>query len=659
MSSTPAASSARKGSATPKVSVRAPNKHVSIGSKSSKGSKKTAKDAASVGRDKESTTSGTSCSSKKKSRARNKQQDSVSIVVTNTAHERMRNMSVLTLDEDQFDRQPHRNGSMLSNDSEGKRTLNTVVTDQTEKEVLASRISKAAHETECPEEATLLNAKSKTPSKVPNRSNKPREFSFPATLASEESDRRHRTRSLNANECLVEIESEIHPSAVSQQNRSGKHSMDGVQDDSTDDECQRAVQITRRGMEVRGFIAPTTKQRQLMRKVSGLGMEDPVFGKIAEQLNPAHASNFFDDMDLDDVPEDMKDMMTFVSDRTDAVDLDDDILDSPAGSSHLLGSQFESSLRAMSNFHNSCSSLPPLGLDPGTMMMLDIVSPRRSQTKRFPSRAPPPPPPPQDKSAKSTKTNRKSTYEAPLPPSYTPPAGSFVRKKVSKKPSGVDKSNVMKRDDRLAATVDAMFQKSMSASEFPSKGFASCLSPTQADSKSPSPRSNRRRSMGDGCDSFQMVSNHQGRRMSTSSVFVPTELPAIGQRSSPFRDDERRTLPSMDALFPDAAGATPIANIPTTVIAPRRGSQGSRERSKTPTQHGLPPCFSPPKPSGQSKKIPSNFLPPTAAYSSTRKSTPAYSVKAKRRDTASTTDMSPSSSLDTDGRFSYPENPAR
>ena len=59
-------------------------------------------------------------------------------------------------------------------------------------------------------------------------------------------------------------------------------------------------------------IAPSKKNRQLMRQVSALGMEDPVFGTTED--GPQHPSNIFDDMSLGDVPEDMRDLVSIASD---------------------------------------------------------------------------------------------------------------------------------------------------------------------------------------------------------------------------------------------------------------------------------------------------------------------------------------------------------
>jgi len=72
------------------------------------------------------------------------------------------------------------------------------------------------------------------------------------------------------------------------------------------------------GPRVGGVIAPSNRQRQLMRQVSGLGLEDPVFGKNV--CLDDSASNFFDDMDINDIPEDMRDMVSLASDRTDEIE---------------------------------------------------------------------------------------------------------------------------------------------------------------------------------------------------------------------------------------------------------------------------------------------------------------------------------------------------
>jgi hypothetical protein len=65
-------------------------------------------------------------------------------------------------------------------------------------------------------------------------------------------------------------------------------------------------------------IELTPQQRALMRQVSGLGLEDPVFGTNHESsTRPRHPPNVFEDMDIADVPEGMKEMLSIFSDHTD------------------------------------------------------------------------------------------------------------------------------------------------------------------------------------------------------------------------------------------------------------------------------------------------------------------------------------------------------
>ena len=65
---------------------------------------------------------------------------------------------------------------------------------------------------------------------------------------------------------------------------------------------------------IRGPISPTRSSTKLMRQISALGMEDPIFCTTEEV--PEHPSNIFADMGLDDVPSDMLDLMSIASDPT-------------------------------------------------------------------------------------------------------------------------------------------------------------------------------------------------------------------------------------------------------------------------------------------------------------------------------------------------------
>lgn len=67
-----------------------------------------------------------------------------------------------------------------------------------------------------------------------------------------------------------------------------------------------------------GTIKAPKQKRDLMRQVSALGMEDPVFGTVEEA--PRHPSNIFDDMSLGDIPQDMRDLISVASDPTADVD---------------------------------------------------------------------------------------------------------------------------------------------------------------------------------------------------------------------------------------------------------------------------------------------------------------------------------------------------
>jgi hypothetical protein len=77
---------------------------------------------------------------------------------------------------------------------------------------------------------------------------------------------------------------------------------------------------------IRRQVNATPTSRQLMRQMSGLGMEDPIFKATEAELTPAHPSNIFDDRSLGDIAEDMKDMISIASDPTaaggDGLDVD-------------------------------------------------------------------------------------------------------------------------------------------------------------------------------------------------------------------------------------------------------------------------------------------------------------------------------------------------
>lgn len=76
----------------------------------------------------------------------------------------------------------------------------------------------------------------------------------------------------------------------------------------------------------RSEITASPSARQLMRQVSGLGMEDPVFGTPPPPSSQSstqgdeqqffHPSLIFDDMSIGDIPQDMRDLISVASDPT-------------------------------------------------------------------------------------------------------------------------------------------------------------------------------------------------------------------------------------------------------------------------------------------------------------------------------------------------------
>ena len=71
-------------------------------------------------------------------------------------------------------------------------------------------------------------------------------------------------------------------------------------------------------------LIPTKETTQMMRQVSGLGMEDPVFGLFSAHSTMARKAaknmpSVFDDMGLEDIPADMRGMVSVCSDPTASV----------------------------------------------------------------------------------------------------------------------------------------------------------------------------------------------------------------------------------------------------------------------------------------------------------------------------------------------------
>lgn len=92
------------------------------------------------------------------------------------------------------------------------------------------------------------------------------------------------------------------------------------------------------GRQQREIVA-SRSSRLLMRQVSALGLEDPAFGESGRNRNPnssprQHPSHIFEDMDLNDLPPDMREEESIASDPTAVVIVDKSLLmDMPDDSS--------------------------------------------------------------------------------------------------------------------------------------------------------------------------------------------------------------------------------------------------------------------------------------------------------------------------------------
>lgn len=512
----------------------------------------------------------------------------VFVVATDTGHERMRKVSILSLHDPMDNKNSEENDTLLtacsspkfdetstSNGSahadEPKRNQedeNSYVLDDLQStsgrndddddhaqrpKILKEEPKNEVQNQECGSHDRLLFRPSASGNFVP-----------PKALHSDETLRRRRTRSLDDNECLVELEfraPDMHQSTQTDGFTSaiiGEEGMDVRPERQADQDATKPIreQIHRRGMEVRGIISPTSKQKQLMRRVSALGMEDPVFGNISEQVNPRHASNIFDDMDFADVPDDMKDMLTLASDRTDVVGLDDDILDSPQrktkDSPRGSAAMQESTPWVSAAFHNSCSSLPPLGLAPevptngrkgGAVGASPSVQFQRTTTTQIPPRS--------TNGGKAADTNTGNCFPN-APPShvlkkpYVPPEGSFNNKKRPGK-NRSNSSSVLLHDEHLAAQIDALFQNSMPVLN------TNCLHNSASSLN----------------DSFNTTKSNEYNR-----AYVPPLSPMQGCKST--KAPKHRVLPSVDSIFPSSSGQNDKRG---TTTRPRESRKGAAMRS--------------------------------------------------------------------------------
>eukprot|EP00535_Pseudo-nitzschia_heimii_P010221 CAMPEP_0197192060 /NCGR_PEP_ID=MMETSP1423-20130617/24451_1 /TAXON_ID=476441 /ORGANISM="Pseudo-nitzschia heimii, Strain UNC1101" /LENGTH=416 /DNA_ID=CAMNT_0042644873 /DNA_START=258 /DNA_END=1508 /DNA_ORIENTATION=- len=273
-----------------------------------------------------------------------------------------------------------------------------------------------------------------------------------------------------------------------------------------------------RGSEIAGTIAPSRRQRQLMRQISGLGLEDPVFGKTLDfddSIAKEHASFIFDDMDINDIPEDMRDMVSQASDRTDVVESDD-------------GRSYDS---------KSYASM--LGLEPGAESPLPIPGARKKKLRK-------------GKKPRRKSRDMSTAQSITSDPNYVPPAPVFETKsrkkghnKVERRGSNntdcrnsvgsiagsIDKYIENGVEQKIAETVDAILN--MNASKAGSSHSRSSFTGHSRTSQFGQRRGNRTKPL--RVDSRITVS---------SNTYVPPGLQADGlsQRGE-------RNMPDMDQIF--------------------------------------------------------------------------------------------------------------
>jgi hypothetical protein len=448
----------------------------------------------------------------------------ISIVVTDTADLRMRKVSMLSM-SDPFD-DPTRDH--LEEESKSKRTSkspNEGVCDNSKRTIDHANKRWDLNESLSLKEWNIANDERRTTTMmnldhttivkpgddVEDQSNSPGNKStkcndqslspLPALLPSKSTDfgcflsgvlpqetvRRQRARSFDNDECLVEVEMKLpcKDTVGNEKSVQAHHQLQGLtgeeSNSSQGDDLDGTRHITRNGMEVRGVIVVSVRKKQLMRKISALGQEDPVFGDIPDDMNPLHASIIFADMDFADVPEDMRDLLTLASDKTDVVEINGFILEeeSPpckSTESKTTAPLSSSTTRSVDSSDLPSTTLPMLGLDPRKSPILEessaslsgVPCPRNSATKppmihsinqhgrvlkRFLSPLP-------TISSSNDCIQPSSSPTTPIS-QYPPTLGSFnYRKSSIKRTNPNSPVSALHYDEALASQIDAMFQKS-------------------------------------------------------------------------------------------------------------------------------------------------------------------------------------------------------
>jgi len=291
------------------------------------------------------------------------------------------------------------------------------------------------------------------------------------------------------------------------------------------------------GSALGGIIAPTNRQRQLMRQVSGLDMEDPVFGKnifLDDSIKKEHASFFFDDMDINDIPEEMRDMVSLASDRTDVVDFDD-----------------------IQSFDSKSFASAPLGLEPGAA---EAQSKKPLRKGKKPQRKP---------------TDQSIHSRASNDPVYVPPAAVYDRKKSCRRSNDAQRRRSNDSQRRQSLGSRASHDKALAVDEALAKQVDALLRPSGSNhsrsgfsNHSRTSFSNHNRTLKKGT---RPKPRRQESRFSVAS-YVPPSLNSDGHSQR----GERYMPESMDDIF--ALGKR---------VKKKRSSDDKKKKKKSPKNKPL------------------------------------------------------------------------
>ena len=268
-------------------------------------------------------------------------------------------------------------------------------------------------------------------------------------------------------------------------------------------------------------VEATIFQRQLMRQVSALGLEDPVFGNSThKKMAPTHASHIFNDMDFDAVPPDMRHLVPSVSDHTDSIKISHDDNSSPLDNRKLYRKPSKG---------GSISGVAP----PPRRKMREDVSLETRNTTNFD------PPVGSFRRRVSTKT---------LDSSFVPPTGSFIRRR----PRAKDASNQIPQFESSLSDLSQLHDNEDS-SLHPSNQHA--FVPPKGSFKS---KRRPRKDFGDSLSSLHYDDDVE-RELVRHGVFSQKENGQVGYQRrllptklefSPLKSSlQSHTLPSMDLLY--------------------------------------------------------------------------------------------------------------